>query len=195
MLGDTATYHTSKHFILERADILYSTEQACKPCISIDVSKGSSYIMTFEKTDSYLFKKPIKINHDRYGLNSIKSYYVSLKSKTNIEPTIILEYTGVYHLQLTRFFDNFNLNYQLVEPLKSALNRKSNLGTVKTDVRDCFNLADMFYDQKTSNHKQEELYQSMRILDAEYERIKSDIQVKECELITLLKKLNVLNLI
>jgi len=143
--------------------------------------------MAFEKADSYLFKKPIKIKHDRQGLNSIKNYYISLKSKTYIEPTIILEYTGVYHLQLTRFFDNFNLNYQLVEPLKSALNRKSNLDTVKTDVRDCFNLADMFYDQKTSNHKQEELYKSMRILDAEYERIKYDIQVKECELITILE--------
>lgn len=187
MLGDTATYHTSKYFILERTDILYSIEQACKPCIAIDVSKGSSYIMAFVKTNSHFFKKPIKIKHDRYGLNSIKDYYFSLKSKTNIEPTIILEYTGVYHLQLTRFFDNNNLNYQLVEPLQSALNRKSHLDTVKTDIRDCFNLADMFYNQKTSDSKPADYYKSLRILDAEYERIKSDIQVKECELTTVLE--------
>ncbi len=66
------------------------------PCITIDVSKESSYVQGFLDSGVPL-SKPIKILHTKEGFSNILTIFNRIVNKTGIKPTVYFEYTGVYH--------------------------------------------------------------------------------------------------
>lgn len=157
------------------------------PCICIDVSKDSSHIQGFIDSIKTPICKPIKISHTKLGFEKIKSLYFSLVEKTNIKPLIVFEYTGVYHKCLISYLEQENYDYHAVSPLRSAKNRQKELRGVKTDKRDCKNLAEMFYtDNLGIFTKQDKIYVDLKELDREYHTNKIHLQKLEVTLIELI---------
>ncbi len=154
-----------------------------KPCICIDVSKDSSHIQGFIVSINTPICRPIKISHTKIGFNKIKDLYISLLKQTNIKPLVIFEYTGVYHKCLISYLELQNYDYHIVSPLRSAKNRSKELRGVKTDKRDCKNLAEMFYTDKLGIFKkQDKIYQDLKDLHKEYHTNKIHLQKLEVTL-------------
>lgn len=161
-----------------------------KPCIAIDVSKESSHYLGYYDCNKKVTSKPKTFDHNKVGFKKIYDLYVKLKEETKIEPVIVLEYTRIYHLPLISFFDSNKLNYHLVSPLMSARHRLSTVSNVKTDKRDCLNLADMFFENKLSVfYKRNEFYQKLKDLNSEYST--NHIHLQKLE-VTLNEKLDVI---
>ena len=138
-----------------------------KPCIAIDVSKESSHFLGYYNFNSKVTSKPKTFDHNLVGFHKVYDLYQLLLQKTKIEPLIVLEYTGIYHLPLITFFESKNLKYHLVSPLLSARHRLSNVSNVKNDKRDCFNLAEMFFENKLGIfYKRNDFYQELKDLDS-----------------------------
>lgn len=147
----------------------------------------SSHYQGFYNLDKHVYKKPLIIKHNSLELDKVKSLYFKLKAEANIEPTIVLEYTGVYHLALIKFFKDNNLNFRLIQPLKASKHRQCKDNTTKNDSRDCYNLAEMFYENNLgSYYKRTGIYKDLKIYDQEYQRNKESIQRLEVTLNELL---------
>ena len=161
-----------------------------KPCIAIDVSKESSHFLGYYNFNSKVTSKPKTFDHNLVGFHKVYDLYQLLLQKTKIEPLIVLEYTGIYHLPLITFFESKNLKYHLVSPLLSARHRLSNVSNVKNDKRDCFNLAEMFFENKLGIfYKRNDFYQELKDLDSEYSTNKIHLQKLE---VTLNEKLAII---
>ena len=161
-----------------------------KPCITIDVSKESSHYLGFYSLNSKVTSKPKTFDHKLVGFQKVYDLYQLLFQKTETEPLIILEYTGIYHLPLIKFFDSNNLKYHLVSPLLSARHRLSKVSNVKNDKRDCLNLAEMFFENKLGTfYKRNDFYQELKVLDSEYSTNKIHLQKLE---VTLNEKLAII---
>ena len=126
------------------------------PCITIDVSQGKSHIQGFigynnknRKPDN--ITQPKVMRHSKQGFNKIIELISIIKSKTNMIPLIIFEYTGIYHKTLEKFLQKNNIKYHIVAPLRAAKSRQNDIRSVKTDKRDCLSLARMFYDIKNDS--------------------------------------------
>jgi transposase len=113
-------------------------------CIAIDVSKGKSHIQGFRSLNEPI-SKATEIDHDREGFGKILALTNQIAGKEEAKPEIILEATGIYHRGLQSYLEQNGFEYYIVNPLQSAKCRKQDLRTKKTDIRDCMNLAKMFY--------------------------------------------------
>ena len=151
------------------------------PCITIDVSQGKSHIQGFigynnknRKPDN--ITQPKVMRHSKQGFNKIIELISIIKSKTNLVPIVIFEFTGVYHKTLEKFLQKNNIKYHIVAPLRAAKSRQNDIRSVKTDKRDCLSLARMFYDIKKDSlgkfDSESESYESMKQLNRFYENIK-----------------------
>lgn len=151
------------------------------PCITIDVSQGKSHIQGFigynnknRKPDN--ITQPKVMRHSKQGFNKIIELISIIKSKTNLVPLVIFEFTGVYHKTLEKFLQKNNIPYHIVAPLRAAKSRQNDIRSVKTDKRDCLSLARMFYDIKNDSlgkfDLESEFYESMKQLNRFYENIK-----------------------
>ena len=140
-----------------------------KPCIAIDVSKGESHVEAYLSFNK-LFRKAKKIKHDAEGFNYILDVVKKIEEKVNEKPVILFEATGVYHKALEFFVSEQGLEYFVINPLHSAKFRKRELRSVKTDKRDCSNLARMYYNGLLKeSYKEEEIYDELRQLNRYYE--------------------------
>lgn len=151
------------------------------PCITIDVSQGKSHIQGFigynnknRKPDN--ITQPKVMRHSKQGFNKIIELISIIKSKTNLVPLVIFEFTGVYHKTLEKFLQKNNIPYHIVAPLRAAKSRQNDIRSIKTDKRDCLSLARMFYDIKNDSlgkfDFESEFYESMKQLNRFYENIK-----------------------
>lgn len=121
------------------------------PCITIDVSKESSYVQGF--LDSGLpLSKPKKILHTKEGFSNILTIFNQIVYKTGIKPTVYFEYTGVYHKSLMAFLKANNLSFIPIPPLVEAKVRNSDLRNKKTDTRDCKTLSFVYYEGKDKQY-------------------------------------------
>lgn len=89
------------------------------PCITIDVSQGKSHIQGFigynnknRKPDN--ITQPKVMRHSKQGFNKIIELISIIKSKTNLVPIVIFEFTGVYHKTLEKFLQKIILNIILL---------------------------------------------------------------------------------
>jgi len=140
-----------------------------KPCIAIDVSKGESHVESYLDLNK-LFIKATKIKHDAEGFNYILDVVKKVEDKVGEKPVILFEATGVYHKTLEFYVGEQNLEYFVINPLHSAKFRKRELRSVKTDKRDCSNLARMYYNGLLmESYKEEEIYNELRQLNRYYE--------------------------
>lgn len=140
------------------------------PCITIDVSKESSHVQGFLDFNIHQSKVK-KIDHTLEGFSEIDYIRNQLIEKTQIEPLIIFEYTGVYHKALQAYLESKNYNYSPVPPLVAAKVRKSDLRDAKTDKRDCKTLAKVFYENKLKTfYKGTDLENRLRDINKVYSK-------------------------
>ena len=121
------------------------------PCITIDVSKESSYVQGFLDSGIPL-SKPMKILHTKEGFSNILTIFNRIVYKTGINPTVYFEYTGVYHKSLMAYLKANNLSFIPIPPLVAAKVRNSDLRNKKTDTRDCKTLSFVYYESKVKQY-------------------------------------------
>ena len=114
------------------------------PCIAIDVSKDNSYIQAYT-SDNKRFNEVKNINHDDNGFNNLKVMIDELSLFTSKEVIVAFEDTGVYDKPLQVFLNTNEIRYAPINPLVSARSRKTSLRGVKTDIKDCANIAKVYF--------------------------------------------------
>ncbi len=140
-----------------------------RPCIALDVSKGSSHYQGWINEDKKC-GNPKKIEHNQEGFQEIIAKAKELEGITNEKPIVVFEATGVYHRALQCFLNENNIDYIIISPLASAKIRKSNIRSTKTDKKDCKNIAKVYFvkDLKIYN-KSDEIYDKMLDLNRYYQ--------------------------
>jgi len=140
-------------------------------CIAIDVSKDKSHIQGFRILNEPI-SKAMEIGHDREGFGKILELTKQFIGKEGEKPKVVFEATGIYHRGLQSYLEQNGFEYYIVNPLQSAKCRKQDLRTKKTDIRDCMNLAKMFYTMELrKNTIEDEKYYTLRQLSRHYEDI------------------------
>lgn len=113
-------------------------------CISLDVSKGTSFYQGFKGIDEPI-TKPKKIEHNLEGFKELLNLKEKIRKEYNEECVVIFESTGVYHRSLQTYLDEHDFKYTIISPLLSAKVRKSDIRGTKTDSKDCTSIAKVFY--------------------------------------------------
>lgn len=113
-------------------------------CISLDVSKGSSFYQGFKGLDEPI-TKPKKIEHNLEGFKELLNLKEKIKKQYNEDCVIIFESTGIYNKPLQTYLDEHDFKYTIISPLLSAKVRKSDIRGTKTDAKDCASIAKVFY--------------------------------------------------
>ena len=113
-------------------------------CISLEVSKGSSFYQGFKGLDEPI-TKPKKIEHNLEGFKELLNLKEKIKKQYNEDCVVIFESTGIYHKPLQTYLDEHDFKYTIISPLLSAKVRKSDIRGTKTDAKDCASIAKVFY--------------------------------------------------
>lgn len=113
-------------------------------CISLDVSKGSSFYQGFKGLDEPI-TKPKKIEHNLEGFKELLNLKEKIKKQYNEDCVVIFESTGIYHKPLQTYLDEHDFKYTIISPLLSAKVRKSDIRGTKTDAKDCASISKVFY--------------------------------------------------
>ena len=113
-------------------------------CISLDVSKGSSFYQGFKGLDEPI-TKPKTIEHNLEGFKELLNLKEKIKKQYNEDCVVIFESTGIYHKPLQTYLDEHDFKYTIISPLLSAKVRKSDIRGTKTDAKDCASIAKVFY--------------------------------------------------
>ena len=139
------------------------------PCIAIDVSKESSHIQGFYELDKEA-SDPIRITHDNLGFNELTNLIESIYSRTSKEVIVVFEDTGVYDKPLQMFLADHSIRYATINPLLSARYRKQSIRAVKTDKKDCSNIARVYFNEDLKFKSIEsDYYSNLRKLNRYYE--------------------------
>lgn len=118
--------------------------------LSIDVANGKSEILLITEHGEVLIE-PYEVKHCLNEFNQLKETIDSFKLD---DLTIFMESTSTYHLPIQRFFTNNNFNVQVINPILGKNNTR-NLRKTKTDIEDCYNLADLFFKNTVKIHTKE----------------------------------------
>ncbi|UVI29270.1 IS110 family transposase [Paenibacillus spongiae] len=123
------------------------------PVIGLDIAKGESQGQAFlDKGQPY--GKSFTVHHTHEGLEAFYSFLKLVEEETEQQPMIILESTGHYHLPVTRFLEDHNFLFVVVNPILSYQAKKSSsLRKVKTDAVDAYALCELFYKEDFEHHK------------------------------------------
>ena len=139
------------------------------PCIAIDVSKESSHIQGFYELNKKA-SDPLEISHDKVGFDLLATMIKSMVLETSKEVVVVYEDTGVYDKPLRMYLTDNSIRYATVNPLLSARYRKKNLRAVKTDMKDCSNIAKVYFNEDIKYKLEENTYYSnLRKLNRYYE--------------------------
>lgn len=123
------------------------------PVIGLDIAKGQSQGQAFlGKGQPY--GKSFTVTHTQEGLATFRSFLRIVEEETGQQPTVILESTGHYHLPVTRFLDECQYLYIVVNPILSYQAKKSSsLRKLKTDAVDAYALCELYYKEDFEHHK------------------------------------------
>ena len=129
-----------------------------KSVLSIDVANGKSEVLLITEHGEVLIE-PYEVNHCLSEFNLLKNKIDNYKLD---DLTIFMESTSTYHLPIQRFFTNNNYNVQVINPILGKNNTR-NLRKTKTDIEDCYNLADLFFKNTVKIHTKNmnDIYSSM----------------------------------
>ena len=129
-----------------------------KSVLSIDVANGKSEVLLITEYGEVLIE-PYEIKHCLNEFNLLK-YKIDKLELTDL--TIFMESTSTYHLPIQRFFTKNNFNVQVINPILGKNNTR-NLRKTKTDIEDCYNLADLFFKNTVKIHTKtmNDIYSSM----------------------------------
>ena len=131
-------------------------------CISLDVSKGSSFYQGFKGLDEPI-TKPKKIEHNLEGFKELLKLKETIRKEYDSDCIVIFESTGVYHKSLQTYLDEHDFKYTIISPLLSAKVRKSDIRGTKTDAKDCSSIAKVFYLKELRIYsKVDEIYSDLK---------------------------------
>lgn len=118
--------------------------------LSIDVANGKSEVLLITEHGEVLIE-PFEVKHCLNEFNQLKEKIESF----NLDDLIVfMESTSTYHLPVQRFFTNNNFKVQVINPILGKNNTR-NLRKTKTDIEDCYNLADLFFKNTVKIHTKE----------------------------------------
>ena len=121
-----------------------------KSVLSIDVANGKSEVLLITEHGEVLIE-PYEVKHCLNEFKQLKERIISF----NLEDlTVFMESTSTYHLPIQRFFTNNNFKVQVINPILGKNNTR-NLRKTKTDIEDCYNLADLFFKNTVKIHTKE----------------------------------------
>ena len=98
-------------------------------CISLDVSKGSSFYQGFKGIDEPI-TKPKKIEHNLEGFKELLNLKEKIRKEYDEDCIVVFESTGVYHRSLQTYLDEHDFKYTIISPLLSAKVRKSDISNL-----------------------------------------------------------------
>lgn len=129
-----------------------------KSVLSIDVANGKSEVLLITEYGEVLIK-PYEVKHCLSEFNLLKEKIDNFNLN---DLTIFMESTSTYHLPIQRFFTKNNYNVQVINPILGKNNTR-NLRKTKTDIEDCYNLADLFFKNTVKIHTKNmnDIYSSM----------------------------------
>ena len=129
-----------------------------KSALSIDVANGKSEVLLITEYGEVLIE-PYEIKHCLNDFNLLKDKIDKFKLD---DLTVFMESTSTYHLPIQRFFTKNNYNVQVINPILGKNNTR-NLRKTKTDIEDCYNLADLFFKNTVKIHTKamNDIYSSM----------------------------------
>ena len=129
-----------------------------KSVLSIDVANGKSEVLLITEYGEVLIE-PYEIKDCLNEFNLLKDKIDKLKLN---DLTIFMESTSTYHLPVQRFFTKSSYNVQVINPILGKNNTR-NLRKTKTDIEDCYNLADLFFKNIVKIHTKNmnDIYSSM----------------------------------
>jgi transposase len=133
----------------------------------VDVSKGKSYYQGFIEIDKPA-NKATPIEHDLEGFKSVYELGQTLK-ETYSDVVYVFESTGIYHKALETFLMNHDEKCIILNPLEASKIRKTDLGSTKTDARDCKSIAKAYFMKDFRLHDQkDELYEKLHSMNGDY---------------------------
>ena len=129
-----------------------------KSVLSIDVANGKSEVLLITEYGEVLIE-PYEVKHCLNEFNLLKEKIDNFNLN---DLTIFMESTSTYHLPIQRFFTKNNYNVQVINPILGKNNTR-NLRKTKTDIEDCYNLADLFFKNTVKIHTKNmnDIYSSM----------------------------------
>lgn len=155
-------------------------------CISLDVSKGSSFYQGFKGLDEPI-TKPKKIEHNLEGFKELLNLKEKIKKQYNEDCVVIFESTGIYHKPLQTYLDEHDFKYTIISPLLSAKVRKSDIRGTKTDAKDCASIAKVFYLKELRIYtKIDEIYADLKEKSRYYDFLVDEMKRWKIEFIRLL---------
>lgn len=142
-----------------------------RPVIGIDVSKGESEGQVFlDKNKPY--GKAFRFSHSKSGFLEFENLLSEVTTVSQKRPDIILEATGHYHLPILDFLESQGYSPIILNPLIAQRAKKSSLRKVKTDAKDAFHLAELFYKEDFEPTKERNLQlMNLRHLTREHEAL------------------------
>ena len=133
-------------------------------CLAIDVAKGKSMVTLISSSGEVLIE-PYEIQHSINCFNNLLNRINKYKLE-NV--SVIMESTGIYHRPVERFFLENNFNVFVINPIYGKM-KKRNLRKTKTDKEDCYNLANLFFNNRFKQYiKPNQLYLDMNALSRQY---------------------------
>ena len=131
-------------------------------CLAIDVAKGKSMVALISSSGEVLID-PYEVSHTYNDFNLLLK---RIKGINNI--SVIMESTGIYHRPVERFFLENNFKIFVINPIYGKM-KKRNLRKTKTDKEDCYNLANLFFNNRFKQYiKPNQLYLDMNALSRQY---------------------------
>ena len=129
-----------------------------KSVLSIDVANGKREVLLITEYGEVLIE-PYEVKHCLSEFNLLKEKIDNFNLN---DLTIFMESTSTYHLPIQRFFTKNNYNVQVINPILGKNNTR-NLRKTKTDIEDCYNLADLFFKNTVKIHTKNmnDIYSSM----------------------------------
>ena len=133
--------------------------------LSVDVAKGKSMFMLMN-SDGEIFIDSIEIKHNLENFNNLKKQVETFDIS---DLTVFMESTGIYHLPVERYFKENGFNTLVI----NSLTTKNNYDTIrktKTDKKDCFRLAKLFFVNEVEYHdlSKKDLYANLKAMTRQY---------------------------
>lgn len=133
-------------------------------CLAIDVAKGKSMVALINSHGEVLIE-PYEIKH---SINDFTNLINRIKKNKLDEISVIMESTGIYHRPVERFFLENNFNVFVINPIYGKM-LKRNLRKTKTDKEDCYNLANLFFNNSFKQYiRPDQLYLDINALSRQY---------------------------
>ena len=115
-----------------------------RPVLSLDVSKGSSYVATYLSMHEP-FKKPVSVPHTPEGLALLLDRLRNMEYLTGERPQVILESTGNYSKPITHNLQEAGYSVIVLNPIQTYQQKRRSIRKVKTDPVDAKRIAEIFY--------------------------------------------------